>query len=438
MNNTVHQIWLGNDLPEREAEWIHQVKTHAARAGWNHRLWRDEDIRRAWGGSEVYLFFTHAREVLDNAVTLTLMSDYFRLLILATHGGLYLDTDFSCTAWPDLPQDGDVWSAAEVFNSQKPCNCAILALNPAALSTAAQMAADKLLALKPNAPGFPFRYINLVRRDTGGLPNGIGPHWIRQSVIPALERAGLAWHIFPTTITGHVRWKAESPLTHHGVSWWHEGPRAKQAGIWQERAKAALSKTAAAIHAPKPLGRAILPGPPAARQATYAERAPMPFPLPNGTRRVVVLANTPFNAAEVLRGGDLVLHLNRARHAAEAMAVAGTTHILLVRHGGKGRDIHWFTPPSFGGYQRVIFIDDALHTRPFSWYAQFKNRGGKSPTTGFIAANMMRACWPQLPLVLAGFDPERKHGTPMWKGHSWGLEAQIYAEQSFHTIHPTG
>lgn len=435
---TVHQIWLGNDLPEREAEWINQVKTHAEAAGWNHHLWRDEDIRSAYGATPAYSFFTRAREVLDNAVTLTLMSDFFRLQILADHGGLYLDADFSCTAWPTFPKDGDVWSAAEVFNTQKPCNCAILARNPQALATAAQMAAEKLLALKPNGAGFPFRYINFVRRDTGGLPQGIGPHWIRQSVIPALERAGLAWHILPTTITGHIRWKTTSPLTHHGVSWWHEGPRAQQPAIWQQRATAALAQTAAAIHAPKPLGRAILTSAPAPQKTTPATIPPPPFQLPRGTRRIVILANTPINPAAILQPGDLAIHLNRARHAAEAMAVAGTTHILLVRHGGKGRDIHWFTPPSFGGYQRVIFIDDALHTRPFSWYAHFKNRGGKSPTTGFIAANMMRACWPQLPLVLAGFDPERKHGTPMWKGHSWGLEAQIYAEQSFHTIHPTG
>lgn len=434
---TVHQIWLGNALPEREAEWINQVKTHAEAAGWNHRLWRDEDIRRTWGGSEVYSYFTHAREVLDNAVTLTLMSDYFRLLILATHGGLYLDTDYSCTAWPDLPQDGDVWSAAEVFNTQKPCNCAILALNPAALATAAQMAADKLLALKPNAPGFPFRYINLVRRDTGGLPQGIGPHWIRQSVIPALERAGLDWHILPTTITGHVRWKAESPLTHHGVSWWHEGPRAKQPAIWQQRATAALAQTAAAIHAPKPLGRAIPHSAPAPSKTTPATIPPPPFPLPRGTRRIVILANTPINPAAILQPGDLAIHLNRAKHLQAALQTPAAHHLILIRHGGSGHNTHWFTPPSFNGVNRAIFIDDSLHLRPYPWYTAFKAKGGLSPTTGLIAAQLCRIHYPNTPLLLAGFDPAHKHGTPMWQGHSWKLEAAWYTANHFHLLPPS-
>lgn len=434
---TVHQIWLGNAIPDQEQDWINQVKSHATAVGWNHRLWRDADIIREYGNTPIYSFFTRAREVLDNAVTLTLMSDFYRLQILTDHGGLYLDTDFSCTAWPTFPQDGDVWSAAEVFNTQKPCNCAILALNPAALSTAVKMAADKLLALNPNAPDFPFRYINLIRRDTGGLPQGIGPHWIRQTIVPALKRSGLSWHILPTSITGHIRWKATSPLTHHGVAWWHEGPRAKQPEIWNQRATAALAQTAAAIHAPKPLGRAILPPQPTTSKSTPATIPPPPFSLPRNTRRIVILSNTPFNPAEVLRPGDLAIHLNRAKHLQDALSTPAIAHFLLVRKGGSGHNTHWFSPPSFNGINRAIFIDDSLHLRPYPWYTAFKAQGGLSPTTGLIAANLCRTHFPNTPLLLAGFDPAHKHGTPMWKGHSWNLEAAWYANHHFQLVPPS-
>lgn len=191
----------------------------------------------------------------------------------------------------------------------------------------------------------------------------------------------------------------------------------------------------------RPLGSAVLPAatPPAAPAQPAAW--PPPLTLPRGTQRIVVLSNITrgFSVQDIpLRPGDFVLHINHARHRAAAMAVQGTRHALLVRHG-KGADplgFHWYGPDSYDGFCRVIHVDDTQLCAPLPWYAEFKARGGTSPTTGFIAANLCRALFPAVPLLLAGFDPGRPHGTPLWSGHSWNLERAWYAEHHFTLIPP--
>lgn len=240
MNKTINQIWLGGQMPAREKAWCDGVREKAQAAGWQYKLWRDKDVDEAFGAEPVAALFRAARKVLLGAVTATLMSDYYRLRILADAGGLYLDTDFECTAWPELPDDGDMWTAAERFNSDKPCNCLLWCLNPDAVRMALDDAETKLMAaMQPDSPEFELQYIEFVRRDQGGLVAGIGPRWIRSHVLPQAKELGFRWGIVPTSVAGHAQWPEHGPLCHHGVAWWHEGRKAEQAELWTSRAKAA-------------------------------------------------------------------------------------------------------------------------------------------------------------------------------------------------------
>lgn len=191
----------------------------------------------------------------------------------------------------------------------------------------------------------------------------------------------------------------------------------------------------------RPQGHAVLPHAPSPAPPSSAAVWPQPLALPRGTRRIIILSNVTrgFSVQDIpLQPGDLCIHLNHARHRAAAMAVKGTRHALLVRHG-KGADplgFHWYGPDSYDGFCRVIHVDDTQLCAPLPWYAEFKARGGASPTTGFIAANLCRALFPSVPLVLAGFDPGTPHGTPLWSGHTWELERTWYAEKQFTLIIP--
>lgn len=163
--------------------------------------------------------------------------------------------------------------------------------------------------------------------------------------------------------------------------------------------------------------------------------------IPESVKRAVVLSNVTMGFSPdmvPLQAGDLVLHCNYARNAKAAMAVADTRHWLFVRHG-RGRNpfgYHWYCPGRMDGYERIIFIDDALLLHPFGWFKEFRRMTRKSPTTGFIIANIIRELYPKLPLVLGGFDPGAPHGTPQWRGHNWQLEARWYKEKRFALISP--
>lgn len=196
----------------------------------------------------------------------------------------------------------------------------------------------------------------------------------------------------------------------------------------------------------RPQGCTMLPEPIAAQQGAGCGVAvrngwPAPLRLPSGTRRVVVLSNVTrgFSLSGLNLGkGDVCIHCNHARHAAEAMEVEGSRHFLFVRHG-KGNDPrgwHWYHEGGFDGFERVLFVDDAAMLSPMQWYGEWKKISRKSPTTGFIAANMVRELYPKVELVLAGFDPGVQHGTTMWKGHDWASEARWYGQRGFTLIRP--
>lgn len=448
----VHQIWVEGPMPEREAAWVEGVRKGAQDAGWRHTLWNWSSLQAAYGKEPIADFFARALTVLPGSTTYTLISDYYRWRVLAEEGGLYLDTDFELRAekWPGFPIVEGLGGMAEFFNQARMCNCILWICRPQAALIAAEKAGNYLLdAIDPSSPQFATAYISLVRRDKGGLVhNGIGPGFCRKNVISALIKAGMAVRFLPETLAGHIQWGGKASLVHHGSAHWHEAPKAQLTFLWEQRACMAqrMDEEAALPIWQRPQGHSLLPERAVCPRRTSAtspsrQQWPAPMLIPKGTKRIVILSNVTngFNPGMIpLQAGDLVLHCNHARHAEAAMAVAGTRHMLFVRHGcGRNpRGRHWYHVGGFDGFERVVFIDDASMLAPFQWFRDFRKISRKSPTTGFILANMVRELYPQMPLVLAGFEPDAKHGTPKWNGHDWQTEAAWYKERGFFLLRP--
>lgn len=449
-------------MPAAESAWVASVKAVAESAGWQHKLWSWPDLLAAYGHEPVAALFRRLLADFPMPTTYTLMADYYRLRVLADAGGVYLDADFSATSWPDWPDDADVYLLGEYFSRTSPCNGFYYCRRPDVMRRTAMMAARHLLEiLPPDAPDLPKLYVNMVRRDghRGGLPNcGIGPGYIRRRILPVWHRNGVRMKFIPENMVGHRQWKNAAALVHHGTAHWHEGGKAQNDPFWQRVAEEADARTKRNMETAKqcarnglpahlrPCGGVVVPAVLASartRQADGARSADVPpqFRLRSDVRRVVVLSNvTTGFAPEMLplQAGDLVIHCNHARHREAAMAVKGTRHWLFVRHG-KGRDPrgwHWYHEGTFDGFEKVFFVDDASMMQPFRWWRDFRAICKKSPTTGFIAANIMRETAPHLPLLLAGFDPGVKHGTPQWDGHAWDVEAQWYAQRGFNLYRP--
>lgn len=452
---TVHQIWIGGALPDAEKAWVATVKAEAEKAGWQHKLWSWPDLQAAYGSEPVAALFCRLLADFPMSTTYTLMADYYRLRVLADGVGVYLDTDFHATFWPDWPDAADVYVLGEFFARTSPCNGFYYCRRPEIMRRAAAIAAKRLLdALPLEAVDLPSRYVAMVRRDNrgGGLSNkGIGPGFMRRCVLPFWRHHGVSIDFIPADMVGHRQWKTPSALTHYGTAHWHEGGKKDNDPFWQDVAARAESITAANVAAQRPAylrpcGGIIAPQQrltPAPVQVVREQAADVPpqFRVPRDVRRVVVLSNvtTGFSPDMLpLQSGDLVIHCNHARHRESAMRVKGTRHWLFVRHG-KGRDPrgwHWYHEGTFDGFEKVFFVDDASMMQPFRWWRDFRAICKKSPTTGFIAANIIKETAPHLPLLLAGFDPGVKHGTPQWDGHAWATEAKWYQQRNFTLYRP--
>ena len=298
--------------------------------------------------------------------------------------------------------------------------------------------------LPTGAADIPSRFIELMRRDKkghGADKMGLGPGVFRAEILPALMAGGFSCTMLAESIAACR--DATAALCHCNRGSWLE-----RGADWDKRVREAMSKQRM-DRAPvwlRPQGCAVLPEPLEPRRAARGAVAvrngwPAPLRIPDDTRRVVVFSNV-IKGVDLsglkLGDGDVCIHCNHARHAAAAMAIPGTRHYCFVRHG-KGREArgwHWYHEGGFDGFERVIFVDDASMLHPMQWYGEWKKVSGKSPTTGFIAANMVRELYPQVKLILAGFDPGVKHGTPMWGGHDWASEARWYGQRGFTLIRP--
>ena len=81
----LHQVWLGDSMPNREIELCSQVKKYLP-PDWQYKLWRNEDLK-------VLTNFTQ-KELFDTTPSVAQKSDLLRLHILWEYGGVYCDTDF--------------------------------------------------------------------------------------------------------------------------------------------------------------------------------------------------------------------------------------------------------------------------------------------------------------------------------------------------------
>lgn len=448
MKEMLHQVWLGNAMPDDFRRWTGSARRWAEAMGMEYRLWGEKELWRTFGHEPELDTLRTCMETLPTATSYSFASDYFRMRLVAEFGGLYLDADTNCQALTELPKEAGLYCSVERYNPNLWSTWLLWAPGEGgkaaarALWTAARAYFNEMLP--PGAPDIPSRYIWQVRRDMprhGAGNMGLGPAVFRRTLLPQLLAGG--WHVaaLPAEVAS-CRNRRAALMQCNAWSW--KEPTAD----WNERARKAKcqERMQGAPIWLRPQGCTMLPEPIAAQQGAGCGVAvrngwPAPLRLPSGTRRVVVLSNVTrgFSLSGLNLGkGDVCIHCNHARHAAEAMEVEGTRHFLFVRHG-KGNDPrgwHWYHEGGFDGFERVLFVDDAAMLSPMQWYGEWKKISRKSPTTGFIAANMVRELYPKVELVLAGFDPGVQHGTTMWKGHDWASEARWYGQRGFTLIRP--
>ncbi len=459
---SIHQIWLGGELPERMQPWVASMQRLALAMGWEHHLWTETELQARYAGYDALRVFERARDIVPECTRYGLASDWYRLALLADFGGMYADTDMEAQDIPALANyelPADVACSNEGRDGQLACIGLLWCRGERGHEAAKLLfraCNERLLRLlPPNADDFATRLVRLARQDeciSGIARYGIGPVPFRNEFIPAAAAAGYSCAPVPRPVESDRRHLSTAWMVHNSSAAWY-----KPAEDWCARAKHALDVDAAErsnrviesmpAHL-RPQGATILPQV-RRKAATAAEDAPavpldaasVMLRVPDDAKRVVIFSNVTegMDVRRVkLRRGDFCLHLNRARHLPEAIKVPGTRHALMVRHGlNPMRRIVWFVPGSFDGLGQVLFLAAGNPLERLPWWREYRAAtSGKVPTTGFIAANLLRQLAPHLPLVLAGFDPAKRHGTPQWCGHAWHYEAAWYQAHKFNLITP--
>ena len=435
-------------MPEREAAWVAKIRAAATAAGHVHKMWGEAELAAAFGEEPMWAWFARARACLNDVTTWTLMSDYYRLRVLAHEPGLYLDTDFELRGgWPELAGEADVMGMPESFNRSELCNGVFMCREAGAFQLAVQLAAARLQeACNIESAEFDIQYIELVRGDKskyGGIAwAGIGPGWIRRVVLPAWRQTGVSWAFFSPVIVGHKKWPEHPKLAHVGTGAWLFGKgRSRDGAHWRAlawEARRRCEKTAyeqflasapAHLH---PKGEAILPEPRRPRLASRERDCPIS--LPRGTKRVLVLSNVRLGfRMPPLHKGDVLIHLNKAVHKAQFDTVPDVQHILVFRSGTGGK---WFAPAGMTNYTEVVPATVEKIASKTAWLKEWKTHTSAQPSTGFLVANTLREYHPDLPLLLVGFAPDRDCGTYRWPSHNWIAEATWYKLNAFKLLPP--
>lgn len=473
--NIIHQIWIGDTMPQQNLDWCASVRALAQRLGMGYRLDSWAAVTSKYAKNRVMPILQAAIRALPHATTYSLISDWYRTRILADEGGWYCDTDFEAVGTPTWHPTADIALFNELGKSERVateltiCNglrgqkaCRILA----------EGMEEKLLRTLPDpeSPDWCSRYINTVRTDPPqrlyALIGYIGPKFVRTHLLPKLAEAGYTWEAIPLETACNRRKRAflpngQSCIWHHGTGTWIKPHYdwdaqlknakeldAKLTRMRQLRESRALRLINTPEHL-RPQGISALPEP--RRKAISQQRAaheprpahenlPQILRVPGGIKRIIVFSNVTNGFPNVqLKADDWCLHCNTARHLDEASRIPGTRHALLVRHSDDRAThrITWNIPGSMIGANQVVFLNPGCGIGVYPWYKTYKATcPNQSPTTGFIAANLARTLRPDLPLILVGFDPGIRHGTPMGKCHAWEYENRWYYEQHFTLLRP--
>lgn len=488
----LHQIWLGGELPEKMLPWCSSMERLASALGYQYKLWTQYELEARYKDHPVLSIFDQGRKLVPTSTIFGLASDWFRYALLADFGGIYADTDMLAQNIPALSTyspEADIVFSNEGRNGDLPC-IGLIWCNGERGQKAARILSNAATArlletLPPDAENFGSRLVNIARQDicvSGIARYGIGPVALRSIFIPAMEKEGYSCKTVPRPVEADRRYLPSAWLLHNSAAaWYNRGADwealAQAAALWDSDRNdlaaleaalqsdldaasaedASLENSAALARAAewnatlstlpahlRPQGVAALPQlsrrPAATLQEPVPDTVTALISVPRGARRILVFSNVTEGFPEIeLLPGDWCIHINRARHYAETIRVPRTSHALIVRSGlTPRRRIMWFNPPRVTGIAQIVYLrhGNPIAQRPW-WREYLRANPRKFPTSGFIAANLMRDLAPRLPLILVGFDPANDHGTCMWHGHAWKYEAQWYADHHFTILPPT-
>lgn len=161
----------------------------------------------------------------------------------------------------------------------------------------------------------------------------------------------------------------------------------------------------------------------------------MNFPIPQNTKRVILVSNVQSQPNFTFRDGDLLVECNRAIHHNSlllALSSAPINKFLFVRHNQNGH----FLPNNFeklsNTWDFVYLSSERFSFSSEDWFKEYTRKTGKTPTTGFGLYQYFRKRRPKLDIIGLGFNIN-DHTTPHAIVHDWDYEQHVYAQDKHFT-----
>lgn len=75
----------------------------------------------------------------------------------------------------------------------------------------------------------------------------------------------------------------------------------------------------------------------------------------------------------------------------------------------------------------MLLLSDKALAKERRWFSEYKHATkNASPTTGWIAYQLLREQYPDSEVVLVNFLPDGDNGSYKWHKHAWLYEAEYY------------
>lgn len=224
---TVHQIWLGPELPADKKECVERALSVCSKVGYKYKFWEMSDILKAFPKDRMYYFWNKLWSNIPVAPVLAAVVDFYKWKILSgtpdDERAIYLDVDVLINRKDEddrvtLPTSDAYVSFGISERAEMPSGAYIQVYGSKVANVAVQLAEERLRTLDIDSPDFFFDFYNSCKNGKRDSEYSLGTDWFIKTLIPQLEELELSAEIAPQDVFCQFGQAPETLMMHRQ---WH-------------------------------------------------------------------------------------------------------------------------------------------------------------------------------------------------------------------------
>lgn len=224
---TVHQIWLGPELPAERKTCIERAFSVCHKVGYTHKFWELSDILKTFPKDKMYYFWSKLWSNIPVAPVMSAAVDFYKWKVLAEtpedERAVYLDVDVLINRKDEetrvtLPMPQSYVSFGIAETTELPSGAYIQVYGSKVAKMALQLAEERLAAIDIDSPEFFFDFYESCKNGKRDGKYSLGTNWILNTLIPQLEEMELSAEIAPQDTFCQFGQAAETVMLHQQ---WH-------------------------------------------------------------------------------------------------------------------------------------------------------------------------------------------------------------------------